>query len=44
MINKGDATAKDIYDLIGLVQKRVFDNSGFLLEPEVIMLGFDRIG
>ena len=44
VINKGDATAKDIYDLIGLVQKRVFDNSGFLLEPEVIMLGFDRIG
>ena len=43
VINKGGATAKDIYELIGIVQKRVFNNSGILLEPEVIMLGFDRI-
>ncbi len=43
VINKGGATAKDIYELIGIVQKRVLNNSGILLEPEVIMLGFDRI-
>ena len=44
VINKGGATARDIYELIGIVQKRVLNNSGILLEPEVIMLGFDRIG
>ena len=43
VINKGGATARDIYELIGIVQKRVLNNSGILLEPEVIMLGFDRI-
>ena len=43
VINKGGATAKDIYELIVIVQKRVLNNSGILLEPEVIMLGFDRI-
>ena len=42
-INKGGATAKDIYELIVIVQKRVLNNSGLLLDPEVIMLGFDRI-
>ncbi|MDD6010600.1 MAG: UDP-N-acetylmuramate dehydrogenase [Lachnospiraceae bacterium] len=43
VINKGGATARDIYELIGIVRKRVLNNSGILLEPEVIMLGFDRI-
>lgn len=39
VINKGDATAKDIKVLIGFVQDKVKDTFGVDLEPEVIMLG-----
>lgn len=39
VINKGGATAKDIYTLIGDVQKKVKETSGIELEPEVIFLG-----
>lgn len=39
VINKDHATAQDIFDLIRAVQKRVFETSGFRLEPEVRMLG-----
>lgn len=39
VINKGGATAKDIYTLIGDVQKKVKETSGIVLEPEVIFLG-----
>ncbi len=39
IINKGDATAADIKALIAYVQKRVMDNSGICLEPEVIYVG-----
>lgn len=39
IINKGNATARDIYDLISEVRKRVFEKSGVELEPEVRMLG-----
>ena len=39
LINKDNASAQDIYDLIRAVQKRVFEASGFRLEPEVRMLG-----
>ena len=35
IINKGDATAKDILDLIAYVQDEVYKNSGIKLEPEV---------
>ena len=35
VINTGDATASDILALMDEVQKRVFDLSGILLEPEV---------
>ena len=41
LINKGGATAKDVLDLISLVQKRVFDHSGVRLEPEVRVTGED---
>ncbi len=41
LINRGDATAKDVLDLIALVQKRVFDHSGIRLEPEVRIIGED---
>lgn len=39
VINKEDATAKDIKVLIGFVQDKVKDTFGVDLEPEVIMLG-----
>lgn len=39
VINKGDATATDILDLIALVQNRVYDETGIMLEPEVRIIG-----
>ena len=41
IVNTGSATAKDILDLIALVQKRVLEKDGVLLEPEVRILGKD---
>ena len=35
VVNAGGATAKDVRELIALVQKRVWDTSGVALEPEV---------
>ena len=39
LINSGGATAADLHRLIRLVQEKVQQNSGILLEPEVIFLG-----
>lgn len=39
VINKGNATAKDIVDLIYEIRKRVYNHAGIMLEPEVILLG-----
>ncbi len=39
IINKDNASAKDIYTLVKEVQKRVKEDSGVMLEPEVIFLG-----
>ncbi|SEG29439.1 UDP-N-acetylmuramate dehydrogenase [Butyrivibrio sp. Su6] len=39
VINKGNATSAEVYELICEVEKRVYENSGVTLEPEVIMLG-----
>lgn len=39
VVNKGNATSGDIYKLILEVQKRVYESSGVMLEPEVIMIG-----
>lgn len=35
VVNTGGATADDVKKLIALVQKRVFETSGFTLQPEV---------
>lgn len=44
IINRGHATASDVYDLLRLVQKRVFDYHGIILEPEIQFLGeFDEV-
>jgi UDP-N-acetylmuramate dehydrogenase len=39
VINKGNATATDILDLINLIQNRVYDETGIMLEPEVRIIG-----
>ncbi len=39
VVNKGNATSTDVYNLICEVKKRVLDASGVELEPEVILLG-----
>lgn len=42
IINKGDATAKDILDLIELVEKEVKDKFNVELVPEVRIIGEDK--
>lgn len=39
VINKGNATAADIYTLIGDVKEKVHENFGVTLEPEVLFVG-----
>ncbi|MBR6158447.1 MAG: UDP-N-acetylmuramate dehydrogenase [Lachnospiraceae bacterium] len=39
IVNKGNASADEIYRLIREVRDKVQQTSGYLLEPEVIMLG-----
>lgn len=39
VINAGGATAEDVWQLIQVVQKKVFEQYGVSLEPEVIFLG-----
>ena len=40
VINTGNATAQDIFDVIEAVRKRVHENFNVWLEPEVKILGF----
>ena len=40
-LNRGEATAKDVAQLISDVQNRVMDEFGVKLEPEVRMIGFE---
>ncbi len=42
IVNLGEAAAEDIYQLITLVKKRVYEESGILLEPEVKLIGFSE--
>ena len=39
VINKGNATSADIYELIRRIQDKVYEDFSVKLEPEVIMLG-----
>ncbi len=39
VVNKGEATAKDVVELMEIVQKKVYYDQGVLLKPEVIFLG-----
>lgn len=38
VVNAGGATSHDVYDLMMEVRKRVYENSGVGLEPEIIIL------
>ena len=38
VINAGGATAADVLELMRIIRKTVFDNSGIMLEPEVRMI------
>lgn len=38
VINAGGATAADVIELMRIIRKTVFDNSGIMLEPEVRMI------
>ena len=44
IINKGGATASDIINLKELVQARVYDQFGVMLEPEVRIIGEEPAG
>lgn len=39
IVNTGTATARDVRDLIALVKNKVLENTGFLLEEEVLYVG-----
>ncbi|MCL1862548.1 MAG: UDP-N-acetylmuramate dehydrogenase [Defluviitaleaceae bacterium] len=39
VINRGNATARDVIKLMEHVQKKVFEGSGVMLEPEVRIIG-----
>ncbi|OGO77324.1 MAG: UDP-N-acetylenolpyruvoylglucosamine reductase [Clostridiales bacterium GWB2_37_7] len=39
VVNRGEATAKDVYDLIKYVQRTVFNQFGIMLETEIKILG-----
>lgn len=39
IVNHGEATAKDVIDLVRAVRSLIFKQSGYLLEPEVLLLG-----
>ena len=41
IVNNSSATAKDIFSLINLIQQKILQNNGVLLQPEVRMIGFD---
>lgn len=41
ILNKGDATATDIYNVINHVKHTVFQHSGVMLQTEVKLIGFD---
>lgn len=40
IVNKGDATAQDVMDLIDLIKTKVYETYGIELQPEVRFLGF----
>lgn len=42
IVNSGEATARDVHDLIGHIATKVYETYGIELTPEVRFLGFDE--
>ena len=42
ILNEGDATARDLLVLVGLVKDRVKQSSGVALEQKMIVVGNDK--
>ncbi|CUS86972.1 UDP-N-acetylenolpyruvoylglucosamine reductase [Candidatus Kryptonium thompsonii] len=42
IINKGNATASDVLELIKLAQRKVYEKFGVKLELEVRLIGFEE--
>ena len=40
IVNTGNATARDVIELINLVKAKVYETYGIELQPEVRFLGF----
>ena len=40
IVNNGDATSEEIYELISVIQQKVLQKKGIFLHPEVRMIGF----
>lgn len=38
VVNTGSATSHDVYDLMMEIRKKVYDSSGIVLEPEIVIL------
>jgi UDP-N-acetylmuramate dehydrogenase len=43
IVNEKNATAKDVADLMMIIQNKVYENTGILLQPEVEWLGNKKI-
>ena len=41
IVNNSSASSKEIYKLITIIQQKVLQKRGILLQPEVRMVGFD---
>jgi len=41
IVNTGNATARDVLTLMGLIQKKVYEEFGVMLEPEIVVIGED---
>jgi UDP-N-acetylmuramate dehydrogenase len=39
LINTGEARASDFIELIDMIKKRVFEDSGVMLEEEIVIIG-----
>ncbi|HTY09989.1 MAG TPA: UDP-N-acetylmuramate dehydrogenase [Bacteroidota bacterium] len=42
IVNHGNATARNVFDLVRLAQKKVFEQTGIKLELEVKLIGFEE--
>ena len=42
IINRGGGTAGEVFELKDLIQKRVFEEFGVMLQPEPVFIGFDE--